>query len=163
MLSMSALIDASNAQVILFFFSLYVVAIAQSGHKPCVQAFGADQFDERDPKEFKARSSFFNWWYFGLCGGSLVTVLISSYVQDNISWALGFGIPCIVMVFALLVFLLGTKTYRYSVKLEERSPYARIGSVFSAAFRNRATNSSDIDAKEESRGILPHKSYGQFK
>ncbi|EXB62498.1 putative peptide/nitrate transporter [Morus notabilis] len=154
---------SSQIQVILFFVSLYIVAVAQGGHKPCVQAFGADQFDGQDSEECKARSSFFNWWYFGICLGSSVTVSILSYVQDNISWALGFGIPCIAMFLGLVVFLLGTRTYRYSVMWDEKNAFVRIGRVFIAAFRNRQTSSSTIATKEESRGILPHESYEQFK
>ncbi|RVW95707.1 Protein NRT1/ PTR family 5.16 [Vitis vinifera] len=98
-------------QVILFFFALYLVAVGQGGHKPCVQAFGADQFDGQDPAEGKAKSSFFNWWYFSMCFGTLITLFVLNYIQDNLNWGLGFGIPCIAMVIALLVFLLGTKTY----------------------------------------------------
>ncbi|XP_062099542.1 protein NRT1/ PTR FAMILY 5.10-like [Humulus lupulus] len=150
----------SQIQLIVFFFSLYLVAIAQSGHKPCVQAFGADQFDGQDPQECKARSSFFNWWYFGICGGSLGTVLIVSYVQENISWALGFGIPCIAMVLGLFVFLLGTKTYRYTVMRDEKNPFLRIGRVLIAAFSNRGTSPS-LEATKE--GNLPHQSHEQFK
>uniref|UniRef100_M8CDJ5 Peptide transporter PTR2 n=1 Tax=Aegilops tauschii TaxID=37682 RepID=M8CDJ5_AEGTA len=103
----------SSLQTAFFYVSLYLVAIAQSGHKPCVQAFGADQFDATDPAESLARGSFFNWWYFGICGSATVTIALMSYVQDNVSWGIGFGVPCVVMVLALAVFLLGTKTYRF--------------------------------------------------
>ncbi|KAM3404271.1 hypothetical protein ACQJBY_007393 [Aegilops geniculata] len=103
----------SSLQTAFFYVSLYLVAIAQSGHKPCVQAFGADQFDATDPAESLARGSFFNWWYFGICGSATVTIALMSYVQDNVSWGIGFGVPCVVMVLALAVFLVGTKTYRF--------------------------------------------------
>lgn len=93
--------------------------MAQGGHKPCVQAFVADQFDEQDLEECKAKSSFFNRWYFGICTGSFVTIFLISYIQENFSWGLGFGILCIVMVIALIVFLLGSTTYRYNIAQEE--------------------------------------------
>ncbi|CAL8167749.1 unnamed protein product [Prunus armeniaca] len=154
---------SSQFQVLFFFFSLYLVAVAQGGHKPCVQAFGADQFDASDPEECKAKSSFFNWWYFSLCFGTTFTRILLTYIQDNLSWGLGFAIPCIAMVLALFIFLLGTRTYRYSIKGDEESPFVRIGRVFVAALRNWRTTPSAITSEEESRGTLPHESSEQFK
>jgi peptide/histidine transporter 3/4 len=81
------------------------------------------------PEEGKAKSSFFNWWYFGICAGDLASLLILTYIQDNLSWGLGFGIPCVTMMAALAIFLLGTRTYRYSIQGEEKSPFMRIGRV----------------------------------
>ncbi|KAL5558418.1 hypothetical protein UlMin_034629 [Ulmus minor] len=155
-----ALCSPPELQVIMFFIALYIVAIAESGHKPCTQAFGADQFDEENPEECKTRSSFFNWWYFGVCSGSLVTILVVSYIQDNLSWALGFGIPCIGMVIALVVFLLGTTTYRYSAIQNEKGAFVRIGSVFVAAFKSKDVTQSSRGIEEESDGIVPSE---QFK
>ncbi|KAG7597959.1 Proton-dependent oligopeptide transporter family [Arabidopsis suecica] len=123
----------------LFFCSLYLVAIGQGGHKPCVQAFGADQFDVEDPKERISRGSFFNWWFLSLSAGITLSIIVVVYVQDNVNWALGFGIPCLFMVMALALFLLGRKTYRYprGGHEEKKNAFARIGRVFLVAFKNR--------------------------
>ncbi|KAK1384298.1 hypothetical protein POM88_022033 [Heracleum sosnowskyi] len=82
-------------QIMFFFFSLYLVAVAQGGHKPCVQAFGADQFDYDDPEECQAKSSFFNWWFCCVSCGTTVNLVVLIYIQDNLGWVLGFGIPCL--------------------------------------------------------------------
>ncbi|CAH9080206.1 unnamed protein product [Cuscuta europaea] len=150
-------------EIVFFFFSLYLVALAQGGHKPCVQAFGADQFDTQDPKECKAKSSFFNWWYFGMCFGVMVTLWILNYIQDNLSWGLGFGIPCIMMGLALVIFLLGTVTYRFRQGSDDKNPILRIGRVFVIAFRNRKTNFTSISLEQDAQGILPSETSQQFR
>ncbi|KAK6129607.1 hypothetical protein DH2020_036652 [Rehmannia glutinosa] len=143
-------------EVVVFLFSLYLVAFAQGGHKPCVQAFGADQFDDEDENELKAKSSFFNWWYFSMNGGIFIALLVLNYIQENLSWELGFGIPCIVMCFALVVFLLGSMTYRFPINNGERNPFVRIGRVFVKAARNWRTAPTIISIEEEVQQILPH-------
>ncbi|CAN7129322.1 unnamed protein product [Brassica rapa subsp. narinosa] len=136
----------SKLKVTIFFSALYLIAIGEGGFKVCIRAFGADQFDEQDPKESKAKSVYFNWSYFARSAGILTTRLISNYVQENLSWALGFGIPCLSMMLSLFLFLLGTHTYRFSTGGEGRkhtNPFVRIGRVFVAAAKNRQQTSSE--------------------
>eukprot|EP01018_Ginkgo_biloba_P018728 Gb_24626 [translate_table: standard] len=125
--------QASIFQIGVLFFSLYSVALGQGGHKPCLQAFGADQFDDEDPTERKYKSSFFNWWFFSQCSGSLLAVSLLTYIQDNIGWGVGFGIPALSMAVALSVFLCGTNYYRH--KLLGVRPFTQFMRVFVAAIR----------------------------
>ncbi|XP_054812388.1 protein NRT1/ PTR FAMILY 5.10-like [Prosopis cineraria] len=151
---------STRPQAILFFIALYIVALGQGGHKPCIQAFSADQFDEHHPKESKERSSFFNWWYFSSCAFCLLTVGLSNYIQDNLSWVLGFGIPSLLLVVALVTFIFGTKTYRFiTVGDRKQNPFIRIGRVFVAALRNwKVSTVPDVMFKEETCGTLSHPS-----
>ncbi|KAG9444139.1 hypothetical protein H6P81_015479 [Aristolochia fimbriata] len=107
-------VPPTRFQTLFLFTSLYMVALAQGGHKPCVQAFGADQFDAQDPIESRSKSSFFNWLNFALCFGSASSIIIVPFIQDNNSWGLGFSLPSISIAIALAAFLLGTSTYRFT-------------------------------------------------
>jgi len=137
--------------------------LGEGGFKVCLRAFGADQFDEQDPNESKAKSSYFNWLYFAISIGILTTRLVTNYVQENLSWALGYAIPCLSMMLALFLFLLGIKTYRFSTGGEGRqgkkhdNPFVRIGRVFVAAARNRRQTPSDTCL------LLPNESTKKFR
>ncbi|KAH9758079.1 hypothetical protein WN944_008497 [Citrus x changshan-huyou] len=130
------------------------LVLAQGGQRPCVQAVGADQFDEKHPEECKLKSPFFNWWYFGMCTSSIFTHFIISSVQENLYWGLGFGIPCISMAIAPIVFLLGTKSYRYTMKGNGMNPFLRIGKVFVAAIRNFRAAAPSAMALEQEAGTI---------
>ncbi|XXG43900.1 hypothetical protein AAC387_Pa01g3833 [Persea americana] len=166
--SMSSCPSPTRFQVVFFFMSLYVAALAVGGNKPCAQAFGADQFDPYDPKESKSRSSFFNWWYFGLCFSNVVSLCIVNYIQDDLSWGLGFGVPCISMMVAMVVFFLGSKTYRYCL-MEEKNPFMSILEVLvAAAHSGRGPSSSTnknilLPIDYEPKEAPVHGSSTQFK
>lgn len=84
-----------------------------------------------------------------MCAGCMATLSILNYIQDNLSWVLGFGIPCVAMIIALLVFMLGTVTYRFNIQQRGKSPFLRIGRVFVAAIRNRRSTLSSTAVKAE--------------
>ena len=118
-----------------FFTALYILSIGEGGHKPCVQTFAADQFDEDTVEEKKVKSSFFNWWYVGIVVGSASAILLVIYVQDNVGWGIGFGILAVVVTGALVLFLIGIRSYRRQRPVG--SPLTRVMQVLVAAARKR--------------------------
>eukprot|EP00249_Psilotum_nudum_P022039 c28351_g2_i1 orf=179-2056(-) len=123
----------SKGQLATFYLALYLIALGTGGIKPCVSSFGADQFDESDPVEKKHKSSFFNWFYFSINVGALISSSVLVYIQDNVSWAWGFGIPAVAMGIAICSFFFGTPLYRH--QKPSGSPLTRVLQVFVATFR----------------------------
>ncbi|KAH9324725.1 hypothetical protein KI387_004903, partial [Taxus chinensis] len=124
---------ASTSQIGVFFLSLYLIALGTGGIKPCVSSFGADQFDETDEAEKKKKSSFFNWFYFSINIGALIASSVIVWLQQNVGWGLGFGIPAVAMGIAICSFLLGSPLYRH--QKPGGSPLTRIAQVIVASFR----------------------------
>ncbi|CAM0957083.1 unnamed protein product [Alopecurus aequalis] len=116
------------------YLGLYLVALGTGGIKPCTSALGADQFDSADPVERVTKGSFFNWYYFLINIGSLLSATVLVWVQDNVGWGVGYAIPMVLMCFGLAVFVAGKKVYRY--KKLGGSPLKNVSQVVVAAAMN---------------------------
>ncbi|KAA3458700.1 protein NRT1/PTR FAMILY 5.2-like [Gossypium australe] len=124
---------ASDLQKGVFYCALYIIAIGTGGTKPNISTMGADQFDDFEPKERVQKLSFFNWWMFSIFFGTLFSNTFLIYIQDNVGWSLGYGLPTAGLLVSVLVFLVGTPHYRH--KLALGSPLTTIFQVLVAAVR----------------------------
>ncbi|KAI6671006.1 hypothetical protein NL676_005891 [Syzygium grande] len=124
---------ATNIQSAVCFIALYLIALGTGGIKPCVSSYGADQFDDADEAEKKRKGSFFNWFYFSINVGALIAGSLLVYIQDNVGWGLGFGIPAAAMAIAVSTFFSGTRLYRN--QKPGGSPLTRLCQVVVASFR----------------------------
>lgn len=128
-------VPASGVQLIILYIALYLTALGTGGLKSSVSGFGSDQFDDSDKEERHQMTTFFNWFFFFISIGSLGAVTVLVYIQDNVGRKWGYGICACAIVIGLLVFLSGTRKYRF--KKLVGSPLTQIAGVFVAAWRKR--------------------------
>ncbi|KAG8380935.1 hypothetical protein BUALT_Bualt06G0068300 [Buddleja alternifolia] len=126
---------ATPLQIAFFYTSLYIIAIGAGGTKPNISTFGADQFDDLNPHEKKLKASFFNWWMFSTFTGALFATLGLVYIQENLGWGLGYGIPTVGLILSLIIFYIGTPMYRHKVR-RTRHPAGDLLRVVIVAFAN---------------------------
>ncbi|KAI6702261.1 hypothetical protein NL676_011397 [Syzygium grande] len=130
---------ATTTQLTVLYVALYTLALGTGGLKSSVSGFGSDQFDELDPKEQSQMVKFFNWFFFFISIGSLAAVTVLVYIQDNLGRQWGYGICACAIVIGLVVFLSGTRRYRFKTLVG--SPLTQIAAVFIAAWRKRQLES----------------------
>ncbi|KAK8446381.1 hypothetical protein SEVIR_9G480700v4 [Setaria viridis] len=122
-------------QYLIYFVGLYMIALGAGGIKPCVSSFGADQFDDTDPVEKTKKGAFFNWFYFCINIGSLISGTVLIWVQENYGYGIGFGIPTFFIALAIGSFFLGSEIYRFQIP--GGSPLTRACQVVVSATRKR--------------------------
>ncbi|KAK9101980.1 hypothetical protein Sjap_019234 [Stephania japonica] len=127
--------QANGFQMGILYTSLYVIALGIGGLKSSISGFGTDQFDEKDEKEKAQMAYFFNRFFFFISLGTLLAVTVLVYIQDEVDRSIAYGICSISTFIALLLFLSGTKRYRY--KKSKGSPVAHISQVIVAAIRKK--------------------------
>ncbi|GAB4840280.1 hypothetical protein Ancab_021044 [Ancistrocladus abbreviatus] len=156
--------EANAGQFAILYGSLLLTALGSGGIRPCVVAFGAEQFDETDPKQKNRTWKYFNWYYFVMGASILVAVTVIVYIQDNIGWGWGLGIPTGLMFLSIIAFVLGYPLYR---NLDPSgSPFTRLVQVCVAAYKKRKLpmvcdtrllyENEELDASISSAGKLIH-------
>lgn len=127
--------EASAGQLGILYASLLLTALGSGGIRPCVVAFGADQFDETDPEQNTKTWKYFNWYYFAMGVSILLAVTVIVYIQEHIGWGWGLGIPTILMFISIITFMMGYPLYRNLDPVG--SPFTRLLQVLVAAYRKR--------------------------
>ncbi|CAL1392073.1 unnamed protein product [Linum trigynum] len=135
--------------------SFIFLVIGAGGIRPCNLTFGADQFNPKTESGRKGTNSFFNWYYFTYTFAVMVSVTGIVYVQSDVSWAIGLGIPAFLMFLSCAVFFWGTKMY--VVVKPQGSPLTSVARVLVAASRKRTLKSPE-NPHDELFKYLPAKS-----
>ncbi|VFQ93120.1 unnamed protein product [Cuscuta campestris] len=125
----------TKSQLGILLLGLGFLAVGSGGIRPCSIPFGVDQFDPTTEEGRKGIASFFNWYYTSFTVVLILALTVVVYIQDSVSWALGFGLPAALMVFAIVLFFLGARVYVH-VK-PQGSVFSGSAQVFAAAFNKR--------------------------
>ncbi|GFY88406.1 nitrate transporter 1.6 [Actinidia rufa] len=111
------------------------ISIGTGGIRPCNIPFGVDQFDPTTDEGRKGINSFFNWYYTTFTAVLVLALTVVVYIQNNVSWVWGFGIPTFCMVGSIVLFFFGMRVYVY-VK-PEGSVFTGIVQALVAAYKKR--------------------------
>lgn len=90
---------------------LVLVGLGNGGIKPCVSAFGGDQFTL--PAQAAQMASFFSIYYFAINAGALTAIFVTPILRQDVHcfdesdcYSLAFGIPGILMIISIGKFFL---------------------------------------------------------
>lgn len=95
---------------------LILIALGAGGIKPCVAAFGGEQFEL--PEQAMQLARFFSVFYFTINAGSFLSTLITPLLHNmscfgmDHCYAAAFGLPAVLMIAAIVIFAFGHPLYR---------------------------------------------------
>ncbi|KAE8666664.1 Protein NRT1/ PTR FAMILY 2.7 [Hibiscus syriacus] len=118
----------SKLQYAVLYLSITMASVGLGGSQYTLATMGANQLDMPKDKE-----TFFNWFFFTIFASCIISSTAVVYVEDSLSWALGYAICFAANIVALAVFLAGCRFYRQD---EPRgSPFTALLRVLIAAVR----------------------------
>ncbi|XP_027926930.1 protein NRT1/ PTR FAMILY 2.6-like [Vigna unguiculata] len=97
----------SEFQYAILYGAIALCALGFGGARFTTASLGANQFNEA-----KHQDTFFNWFFLTWYMASVVSFTGIFYLQDNVSWAWGFGICSVATFIGLIILVLGYRFYR---------------------------------------------------
>ncbi|BAT81970.1 hypothetical protein VIGAN_03189600 [Vigna angularis var. angularis] len=104
--------SATTAQLAVLFLSLGLISIGAGCVRPCSIAFGADQLKIKEgSNNERLLDSYFNWYYTSIALSTIIALSVIVYIQENLGWKIGFGLPALLMFISAVSFILGSPIY----------------------------------------------------
>ncbi|KAJ8773708.1 hypothetical protein K2173_006358 [Erythroxylum novogranatense] len=154
----------TGGQLGVLMLGLGLLSIGSGGIRPCSIPFGVDQFDPTTEDGLKGIKSFYNLYYTSFTVILIITSTVVVYIQDSVSWVIGFCIPTSLMLSSIPLFFIGKRVYVH-VK-PEGSIFSGIAEVIVASYKKRHVklpdevevvgNYYDPPVKETVLTKLPH-------
>ncbi|KAI3743790.1 hypothetical protein L1987_56857 [Smallanthus sonchifolius] len=123
----------SPIEIEIFNVSIYLIALGNGGAEPALATFGADQFDEEDPEEKQAKTTFLSYFYVALNLGSLISETILVYIETMGEYVVAFWISSLCGFVALMAVVSGSFRYRHFKP--SGNPIPRFSQVIVASVR----------------------------
>lgn len=128
-------IRPTSGQIAFLLSGFALMVVGAGGIRPCNLAFGADQFNPNIESGKRGINSFFNWYFFTITFAQMISVTLVVYLQSEVNWGIGLGIPALFMLISCFIFFIGTKIY--VIVKPEGSPLASIAQVIVVAIKKR--------------------------
>lgn len=93
----------------LFLTGLMLIAVGAGGVKPNVSVMVGDQFENTNDKNI---TKLYDMFYFSINLGAFFSMLTIPVLKHKFGAAVAFGVPGLLMLAALLIFLAGTRKYK---------------------------------------------------
>ena len=92
-----------------------------------------------DSRPLPTHDAVFNWFYLVINIGSLLAATVVVYIQENVSWRVGFAVPTVAMALAVLCFVCGSRRYRHARRTPDLREHrmVRSGRLWARRMRRR--------------------------
>ena len=145
-LAVAAGISYQNMPKILSLLGLFLISFGTGGVKPCLVAFGGDQY--KLPEQEKGMKKYFSLYYFISSSASLLSTLLTPILAEEIRcfgddscYPLAFSVTGFLMFVSVIVFMIGKSSYICKRPVPGENVVFNVITCICSAIKNRFSRS----------------------